>query len=51
MEVNFEAELKQRILQAAIEMQRIMTAGVTRIQIRERTRWTLSTAFVINLYV
>jgi len=37
-EVNSEAELRQRILQAAIEMQRATTAGVTGRQVRERAR-------------
>jgi len=37
-EVNSEAELRQRILQAAIEMRRVVTAGVTGRQVRERAR-------------
>lgn len=37
-EVDSEAELRQRILQAAIEMRRVITAGVTGSQVRERAR-------------
>ncbi|KAL4126443.1 hypothetical protein QTP88_010665 [Uroleucon formosanum] len=35
-EVDSEAELRQRILQAAIEMRRVITAGVTGSQVRKR---------------
>jgi len=37
-EVESEAELRQRILQAAIEMRRVITTGVTGSQVRERAR-------------
>jgi len=37
-EVDSEAELRQRILQAAIEMRRVVTAGVTGRQVHERAR-------------
>jgi hypothetical protein len=36
LEVNSEAELRQIIFQAAIEMRRIMTTGVTGNKVRER---------------